>query len=215
MITGGSSGIGAAFARQFAARGLRLLLVARGAERLQSLAADLQRRYGVVVDVLAVDLADPAAVTAVEAYMTTIHRLAVLVNNAGFGTSALFADADPATQIALIQVHVLASVRLTRAALPGMLIRRQGAIINVSSVGAWMPAPRNATYAATKSFLKVFSQALHAEVRGSGVRVQALCPGFTATGFHDTAEYARFDRRSVPGWMWMTADDVVTGSLRG
>jgi short-subunit dehydrogenase len=105
-------------------------------------------------------------------------------------------------------------MRLCRAALPGMVARRRGALINVASVAAFTPMPGNANYAATKAYLLTFSKALHAELMGTGVKVQALCPGFTCTGFHDTSEFDGFKRSQIPAIMWMTAEDVVAASLK-
>jgi short-subunit dehydrogenase len=113
----------------------------------------------------------------------------------------------------MIRVHVIATVTLTRAALPQMIGRGQGAIINVSSIAAFFPSGGGATYTATKAYLNNFSEALAGELDGTGVRVQALCPGFTYSEFHDTAEYEGFDRKQVPGTLWMSADAVVSESL--
>ncbi len=214
LITGASSGLGAVFARQLAAQGYDLVLVARREERLAALAAELQQHYPISVEILAADLARSADVERVESRVAEIEGLDVLVNNAGFGTTGRFAEIDLAKSMDMIEVHVTASARLCRAALPGMLARRRGALINVSSVAAFTPLPGNANYAATKAYLLTFSKALHAELRGTGVKVQALCPGFTHTGFHDTAEFEGFKRSQIPGILWMTAEDVVATSLK-
>jgi short-subunit dehydrogenase len=213
LVTGASSGIGAAFARSLAARRYNLILVARREEVLKQLAADLAQRYPIEVEVLAADLADPDQVTHV-ANRIAASRLDLLVNDAGFGVAGTFVEADFDRLLSMIQVHVLASVRLTRAALPGMIARRHGAIINVSSMAALMPKPLDVTYCATKAYLNVFSEALQGELQGTGVRVQALCPGFTVTEFHDTPEYERLKvRRRIPRTFWMSADAVVAESL--
>jgi short-subunit dehydrogenase len=214
LITGGSSGIGATFARQLAAQGYDLALVARRRERLAELAGELQQAHDVCVEVLAADLADPAGVEQVEKRLGEIEDLAMLINNAGFGTTGRFAAVDMASQLAMIQVHVVATVRLCRAALPAMLARNQGAIINVSSVTAFIPLPGSVNYSASKAYLVNFSEALQAELIGTGIKVQALCPSFTLTEFHDTPEYAKFNRARVPGFMWMSAEEVVADSLK-
>jgi short-subunit dehydrogenase len=214
LITGASSGLGAVFARQLAAQGYDLVLVARREERLAALAAELEQHYPISAELLVADLARPADVARVESRIAEIEGLDVLVNNAGFGTTGRFAEVDPAKTMDMIQVHVTTSVRLCRAALPGMLARRQGALINVASVAAFTPVPGNATYAATKGYLVTFSKALHAEVAETGVKVQALCPGFTYTEFHDRPELGSFKRSQIPAFMWMSAEDVVATSLK-
>jgi len=214
LVTGASSGIGAAFARRLAAQGYDTILVARRADRLAALAAELREQYGSTAEPLAADLADPAGVAGVEARIAGLPGVDLLVNAAGFGTSGRFARIDLARQLEMIQLHVVAAVRLMRAVLPGMIERHRGAIINVASVVAFLPLPGNVTYAGTKAFLVAFSETLQHELAGSGVRVQALCPGFTYSGFHDTAEYQHFRRKRIPSALWMTADQVAAESLR-
>jgi short-subunit dehydrogenase len=213
LITGASSGIGAEFARRLAARGTDLVLVARREDRLVALAGELRERFGIRAETLRADLSDPAGIADVEARIAATGGLDLLINNAGFGTAGKFAEIEPGKPLEMIDVHLTATVRLTRAALPGMIARHRGAVINVSSLAAFFPMPGSAVYAASKSFLNVFSESLALELRGAGVRVQALCPGFTYTEFHDTAEFARFQRSQVPKWLWMTASDVVSASL--
>lgn len=213
LITGASSGIGEVYARRLAALGYDLLLTARRTDRLEALAGELAAAHGISVETLTADLSDPAGLQRLEAHVAAMPALAMLVNNAGYGTPGLVAEADPDLLAGMIQVHLIATVRLCRAALPAMVRAGTGTVINVSSVAAFLPTPRGAVYSATKSFLNPFSEALQVEVAGAGIRVQALCPGFTYTGFHDTPEYGRFDRSSVPTWMWMTADQVVDISL--
>lgn len=211
LVTGASSGIGAAYARALAGEGYALILVARREARLQALATELMRQYHVPVEVLGADLADPAGVADVEARIVETAALAFLVNNAGLGAAGPFVEHDVARQEALIRVHVNAVVRLTRAALPGMLARNSGAIVNVASLMAFYPLPGSATYAATKAYLKAFTEALHQELLETGVRVQALCPGFTHTEFHAANHITE---RGVPDFVWMSAETVVAQSLR-
>lgn len=211
VITGASSGIGAAFARDLAARGYDLLLVARRAERLQALAEELRARYKVQVETIAADLAQPAQVESLAQALSIRPNLAMLINNAGFGIEGGFAEADPAAELAMLQVHAAATVRLTRAVLPGMLQRRSGAIINVSSVAAFIALGGRVMYASTKAYLNVFTEALRLELLGTGVRVQALCPGYTRTEFH--AARGRPEPH-IPAWMWLSAEQVVRASLR-
>jgi short-subunit dehydrogenase len=213
LITGASSGIGAAFARQLAAKGYHLILVARGEERLAALAAELREDYPIAAEILVADLSNSVDVERVERRIAEIESLDLLINNAGFGAPGPFAEVDLARHVAMIHVHVIASVLLSRAALPGMMARRRGAIINVSSVASFLPMPGNATYSATKAYLNVFSEALQAELKGTGVRIQALCPGFTHTGFHDTPEYGGSGRPHIPELLWMSAQEVAAQSL--
>jgi hypothetical protein len=214
LITGASSGIGATYARHLAAAGANLILVARRRERLDALATELQQQHNVTVEVIVADLSQRADIDAVAQRIQELDRLALLINNAGFGLNARFLETEVARQVAMVDVHVTASLCLCHAALPRMIAQRRGAIVNVSSIAAFIPLPGNANYAATKAYLVTFSQALHSEVARHGVTVQALCPGFTYTEFHDTPEYRDFERSQVPKSMWMSADDIVTASLR-
>jgi short-subunit dehydrogenase len=210
LITGASVGIGRAFAERLARDQYDLVIVARDAERLGALAKSLVESRGRHVEVLPADLTRNEDLRRVEARVEE-DTLDLLVNNAGFGSYGRFAELDREREEEEIRLNVVALVRLTHAALPGMLRRGHGAILNVSSLAGEGPAPYNATYGATKAFVTSFSQALHEEVRGSGVRVQALLPGFTRTEFQ---ERAGIDTSQVPGFAWMTAETVVEASLR-
>ena len=215
MITGASSGIGAAFARRLASQGYKVVLVARRRERLEALAVELRKQFPVDAEVLVADLSQTVEVERVTRRIVELKSLDVLVNNAGFGVPGNFADVPLEKHLAMIQVHVLASVVLSHAALPGMMARGHGAIINVSSIGGLIPRPGDTTYCATKAYLIEFSKTLQAELLGSGVRVQALCPGFTQTGFLGTPEYASLGvEAAIPKLLWMSADEVVTESLK-
>ncbi len=210
LVTGASSGIGAEFARQLAERRYDLVLVARSRDRLETLAKELAERRGIDVAVLAADLTLDADLRAVEARVADEERLELLVNNAGMGTVGPFASADAAREEAEIRLNVLALVRLTHSALPKLIARGRGAILNVSSLAALFPAAYNATYGATKAFVNSFTEALFEEVRGTGVSLQALCPGFTRTEFQARAG---IDPGEVPGFAWMDPDAVVRSSL--
>ena len=219
LITGASSGIGAAFARQVASRGYDLILVARRLKRLAALAAEVRQRHGVGVSVVVADLSRPADIERLERQIAEIQRLGLLINNAGFGTVGYFGEIDLAKQLEMIHVHLVANVRLTRAVLPGMISAGRGAIINVSSPAAFIPTPGNATYSGTKAFLSAFSEALAAELRGTGVKVQVLVPGFIHTGFYDSTDYRRVGMKSkveatIPNALWMSADELAAGSLQ-
>ena len=210
LVTGASAGIGTAFARSLAASGWDLVLVARSRERLEELARSLSGEHRVQVEVCAADLSGDSGVAATEEKIRNLPALDLLVNNAGFGTYGQFADLPAEQEAAEIRLNVLALARLTRAALPGMLTRGRGSIINVSSIAGFQAAPFNATYGATKAFVTSFTEALSEEVRGTGVRVQALCPGLTRTEFQDRAG---IDISSVPAFASMSAEEVVDSSL--
>jgi short-subunit dehydrogenase len=181
LVTGASSGLGAEFARRLAARGSDLILVARSADRLRTLAAEIEQTHPVRVEVAPADLADPAAVAALAEQAR--RRVHLLVNNAGLGSYGPFVELDPDRETEQILVNTAALVALTRAVLPDLLERRTGGVLNVASTIAFQPGPYQAVYAATKAFVLSFSEALREEVRGRGVRVVALCPGPVETGF--------------------------------
>lgn len=213
LITGASSGIGAAFARQLAARGYHLILVARREDRLAALAMELQTRHGICVEPLAADLSQIADIERVAERIVELERLHVLINNAGFGTPGQFAELNPDRQLDMINVHIVAAVRLCRAALPGMISRGQGTIINVSSMAGLLAVPGSTTYSASKAYVNIFSEALQAELAGTRVKVQALCPGFTHTEFHSRPDHAGFSPSWIPAPLWMQPEDVAAQSL--
>jgi uncharacterized protein len=213
LITGASSGIGEVYARRLAAAGFDLTLVARRADRLQALAAELTAAHSISAEVLVADLSRDDDINRVAENLAHSPDLVLLINNAGFGTRGNLIEADTGRQVDMIKVHDIATVVLARAALPGLVERGGGAIINVSSVSAFFPSPGGATYSATKVFLNNFSEALQSELTGTGVKVQALCPGFFYSEFHDTPDYEGFSRDQVPAKMWMTAEQVADESL--
>ncbi|MBP6017302.1 MAG: SDR family oxidoreductase [Candidatus Promineofilum sp.] len=213
LITGASSGIGEKFARRLAAAGFDLTLVARREERLRALADELVRINGIRVDVLAADLARDEDIARVSLAIEAQPDLVLLINNAGFGTRGSFTEVPIKRHLDMIRVHDVASVALTWSALPRMVERGRGAIINVSSIAAFFPSGGGSTYTATKAYLNNFSEALAAELHGTGVKVQALCPGFTYSEFHETPEYLGFNRGQIPSALWMSAEQVVDESL--
>jgi uncharacterized protein len=210
VVTGATAGIGREFAEQLARRGHDLLLVARDGERLAEAAASLAARHGVETEAFPADLTRDDDVTRLAERIAASPRLAVLVNNAGFGTRGRLAEIDAEMQAAMVRLHTLAPLRLTRAALPVMLRNGAGAVVNVSSVAAFVFSAGNANYCATKAYLTTLSEGLAAELVGTGVQVQALCPGFTRTEFH--SRMAEPDR--LPGFAWLSAETVVSHSLR-
>lgn len=210
LVTGASAGMGAEFARQLAASGSDLILVARRLDKLSALAAELEKEYHVGVEVLPTDLSKEEGIERVERRIGELPRLDLLVNNAGFGGRGGFVGGEISDHLVMVQVHVTATVRLTRAALPGMISRGQGAVINVASIAAFSPFS-GPMYSGTKSFLVMFSENLQGEVKNKGVSVQALCPSLTHTEFH---EVAGMDKSVLPKLLWMTAERVVRISIR-
>jgi short-subunit dehydrogenase len=216
VITGASSGLGVAFARKLAARGYDLLLIARREDRLRSIAREIGEQYHVRAEILAADLTDDAALTMVARRIRDAADLGLLVNNAGFGTLGYFFEADPHAQEQMHRLHVLATMRLSHAALANLVPRGEAGtgIINVSSIAAYGASPQNVSYCATKAWMNRFTEGLAIELgtRSSPVRVQALCPGFTLTEFHDTMP---MDRSRIPASLWLNPDVVVGESLGG
>jgi hypothetical protein len=216
LITGASAGIGEAFAERLARDGHDLIIVARRRERLEVLAERLTKEAGVGVEVIAADLSEPEQLKAVEERAASADRLTLLINNAGFGGYKPFAHVDPDVAENLVGVHVTATVRLTRAVLPGMIARKRGAIVNIASMLAFSgtipgtgPLPPRVTYGAAKSFMVTFTQLLAGELAGGYVRAMVVCPGLVKTEFH---EVQSIDLSHVPR---MSADDIVTATLAG
>ena len=213
LITGASSGIGAAFAHRLGHEGCDLVLVARRRDRLVAVAQQIQHEAGVAVEVLAADLAQPHDLRLVEDRVKGDTALEMLVNNAGFAVNSRFQQTDPALLEAMIQLHVAAVMRLTGAALPRMLARGRGAIVNVASTAAFLADPGSIfnTYAATKAFVISFTVGLQEDVRGTSVRLQALCPAWTRTEILEAAGRPW----DVPEEYTMMPDQVVEASLVG
>jgi len=207
LVTGASSGIGREIARQLAAEGTDLVVVARDEARLEALAAEV----AVDLEALVADLADAAQIATVEARLADAARpVDLVVNNAGFGTYGDFADLDLDGETREIAVNVTAVVRLTHAALGGMLARGRGAVMNVSSVAGLQATPGNATYGATKAFVASFGEAVAGELAGTGVTLTTVLPGFTHTEF---AERAGIGGRQIPKPAWQSATDVAAAAI--
>jgi short-subunit dehydrogenase len=208
LITGASSGIGVEFARQLAARGHGVFLVARREDRLRQLSEEISRDHGVRAEVIACDLEDFAQCAALPAKVAeTGLMVEVLVNNAGFSTVG-DVHVNPDRQLGMIRVNCDALVALTCAFLPAMTERGRGAVINVASMASFQPIPSQAVYAATKAFVLSFSESVHSEVRKTGVTVTALCPGPVDTEFIDKA-FTKSKEQLGPGFVWASAESVA------
>ncbi|OGO13460.1 MAG: hypothetical protein A2029_00920 [Chloroflexi bacterium RBG_19FT_COMBO_47_9] len=213
LITGASSGLGAEFANQLAEKSYDLILTARRKERLEKLGNSLQSKYKVKTILIPADLSNQPDIEQVIQEIRQKPNLELLINNAGFGLSGRFWKMDSDKELAMLQVHITAAVMFCRVVLPGMISRNQGAIIKVASMAGLIPI-RSVLYGSSKAFLIIFSESLQAELPNSAIKVQALCPGYTLTEFHDTPEYTRFSRESVPQYLWMTSQQVVSESLK-
>jgi uncharacterized protein len=215
LITGATSGIGTAFARELAAQGYNLGLAGRRRELLAALAAELSTEHGIQAEPVVADLANVEGQQQVVAWIEAHAPLEMLINNAGFGFLGAFAETEVERHLDMLAVHAAATLRLTRAALPEMIRAGRGTIINVSSPSSYLPLPGSSSYAATKAFLNMFSETLRAELRGTGVKVQVLLPGFTYSDFHKRDEWVKSDFYStMPKWLWMTSEAVAQTSLR-
>ena len=215
LVTGASSGIGAAVASELAGRGHALALVARREERLQSLAAELSGEHGVACEVIACDLSDPRERDRLADELRDRGRtVEILVNNAGFGHQGDFTTSPRERMVGMVRLNVEAVVDLTGIFLPGMVGRGRGAVINVASTAAFQPLPGSAVYAASKSFVLSFSEAIRTELRGSGVSVTAVCPGPVKTEFGVVAGLTDAEERA-PGAIWTSVEDVASQAVDG
>ena len=210
LVTGASAGLGREFAAQLAREGYDLVLVARDAGRLRALAQELRESSNADCEVLGADLSRDDDVSRVVERIDQ-SPIDLLVNNAGFGTRGSIARTSREDQERMIRVHVLAAHHLALAAIKPMVKSGRGSVINVSSIASWLTSPGNVNYSATKAWQRVFAESLSLETAARGVYVQALCPGYTRTEFH---ERGQMDMHHVPGWMWLSAERVVTESIR-
>lgn len=214
-ITGATSGIGAAFAKRFAEQGYDLIITGRRKEKIESLSNALSKENEINVEVIIAELSDDKELDSLAEKIKKTKNLEILVNNAGFAKQNVFHEEDFSTYEVMLKVHNLALIKLCHAVLPTMVSKGKGIIINVSSLSAFTPFPGNAVYSASKAFVKLFTESIHLELQGTGVRVQALCPGMTRTDFH---EKMGFDKNTVykdKGMMKaMTPEEVVDISLQ-
>jgi short-subunit dehydrogenase len=212
VVTGATAGIGAAFARRLAAESYDLVLVARDSERLAVMAKELRDAHGGQTEVLSADLSTAEGCSAVADRLADADRpVDLLVNNAGIGLPHSFLRNSIEDEERMLAINVTAILRLTHAALPGMLARRSGSILNVSSVAGFGPVSPGHTYGATKAWVNNFSESIYASARHRGVHVMALCPGFVRTEFHSRA---RIDMTKIKSWQWLDADELVVTALR-
>ncbi len=210
-VTGASSGLGREFSLQLAQRGFDLLLVARDLDRLTALADELSLQHGITATAHQADLSRDEPMRALAERLSKEERLMVLVNNAGFGTKGKLATRPVGEQATMLELHVMAPMLLTRAVVPKMIERREGFVITVASVASFTASMGNVNYCATKAYQRVFMEGLAMELAGTGVKVQALCPGFTHTEFHDRMQIDK--SKGIPSWAWLNADRVVRESL--
>ncbi len=213
VVTGASSGIGAAFARRLAAEGFDLVIIARRKKLLDDLAAEIAANHGVRTRVLATDLADEKGLMRVLRLIGSDETIELLVHSAGFGTRGHLVDVAGEKADAMIRLHVSATTALARVAAAAMKARGRGWIVNVSSIGAFFTTSHYVVYSATKAFINMFTLGLRDELEGTGVVIQALCPGLTDTGFMRTEEYRDFNYGAIPAFAWMTPGEVVETSL--
>jgi short-subunit dehydrogenase len=205
LVTGATAGIGESFSRMLASKGFNIALVARDEARLHERAAGLRKKYGVQTFVLPADLATDSGCAAVEEYIKEFE-IEVLINNAGFGINKPFTASALDAEQDLLDVLVRTPMRLMHILLPQMKARNSGTIINVSSVASFIAG---GTYSASKSYLTVLSESLHTELRGTNIKISALCPGFTRTEFH---ERGRMKMKGLPDFMWLDSDQLVAQS---
>ncbi|MGC9777833.1 MAG: SDR family oxidoreductase [Candidatus Heimdallarchaeota archaeon] len=215
LITGASSGIGEAFARKLASQGYNLIIVARRKKRLQLLAAELQEKHSIHIEVFPADLTKEQDLTKIEKKIAEFTNISMLVNNAGFGTRGSFAEVDITKSVNMIKVHIIASTRLTKAVLPQMINQNKGVIINLGTLAVGLPNPGVTVYTATKSYLTNFSESLQAEMNGKNldIKIQILCPGLTQTDFFNTEEYGYQTLDDEDEFDVQSADEVVEESL--
>ena len=213
LVTGASSGIGAAIARELAKRGHGVTLTARRKDRLVALAEELSAQHGIRAETVVCDLASPAArKRMVQTIAQRGLEVDVLVNNAGFGSAGRFQSLDQEAELLMVRTNVEAVVDLCSTYVPQMVDRRRGAVLNVASVAAYQPVPRQATYAATKAFVLSFTEGLHVDLKGTGVTATALCPGPTKTEFGDTAGIPD-ELFEIPGLVY-TAEEMAVAGVR-
>jgi short-subunit dehydrogenase len=214
LITGGTSGIGAAFARYFAAKGYDLIITGRPDDKIYPCIENLYKKYNVNVEIIPAELANKEDVSRLEEVIRGDDRIGILVNNAGFGLGIPFWKDEIENLENMIKVHVNAPVRFIYAALPNMIRKKKGIIINLSSLSSFIPIPRDSLYSATKLFQNSFMESLHISFRDLGIKIQVLCPGFVRTDFHKGDKMDRSARINNRFISWMLPDEVVRISIK-
>lgn len=214
LITGATGGLGKSFAKHLAKEKYNLFLTDIDIKQLEETARELRKKYAVDVKTENVNLANEKELSGFSKKLIASDDIEMLVNCAGFGEGQTFCDEKIERQLNMIHVHISAAIQLTHAVLPGMIKRKKGKIITVSSMSAFIPAPGNSIYAGTKAFLNTFMESIHMEVHKFGVQVQSLCPGLTHTGFHEKLKEEGKRSRITKMAPWMEADEVVNHSLK-
>lgn len=213
VITGATSGIGAAYANKFAQLGYDLIITGRRKEKIEAVAAQIRQKHNVNVDVILAELSETEGVKKLTDFMKG-KKIEILVNNAGFGANSLYQVSDLAIMEQLAKVNVIAPMELIHNVLPGMIAQGSGTIINVSSESAYMIIPKNAVYTGAKAFLKSFTEGLYLDLMGTGVKVMAVCPGLTHTDFHEKMGMDKSRQINKGKIKWMSPEEVVDISLR-
>ena len=214
IVTGASSGLGAEFSRRLAELGFSIIMVARRKEKLAELAELLNQKYNAKVETVSADLSTEQGIEIVNSLIKNTSNLDILINNAGFGLSGPFIQADMKRNLGMMDLHMKALTILTRSGLEMMQPKDRGVIINVSSLASYLSIPGSALYNATKVFVRIFTESVAKEFEKSKIVIQALCPGFTHTGFHSTDDLSAFDKSKIPDFLWSSAEEVVSYSLK-
>ena len=215
LITGASAGIGAEFARQLAAANFSLILVARRKEKLDSLAKEIKDKYQIDSEIILADLVTNEGVEKVKNRIKELKNLDILVNSAGYGNLGKFTGIELQKNLDLNFINAVVPIHFVHTALQGMIARERGLIINVSSLTVFLRGKVGVIYSASKCHMKVFSETLQKQLKGTGISVQALCPGFTYTEFHDVGDFKDFERGSyAPKKFWMSSKECVEKSLK-
>jgi short-subunit dehydrogenase len=213
VITGATSGIGAAYAARFAEEGHDLVITGRRKKKIEAFADKIKEEHGVNVEVVLAELSTEEGLQTLVDIISN-RQIEILVNNAGFGVNSLYQECDLKAMEQMAKVNVLVPMKLIRIVLPGMVERRKGTIINVSSESAFLIIPKNSVYSGGKAFLKSFTEGLHLDLMNTGVKVQAVCPGFTRTDFHEKMGMNKSRQKNKGLMKWMSPEEVVDISLK-
>jgi short-subunit dehydrogenase len=214
IITGASSGLGAEYAKKLAEMGFSIIMVARRKEKLAELADLLITKFNVKIETVSADLSTENGISQIVNLINNTTNLDILINNAGFGLSGPFLESNLKRDLEMMDLHMKATTLLTRAALEIMRPKDRGVIINVSSLASYLSIPGSALYNATKVFVRIFTESVAKEFENSKIVLQALCPGFTHTGFHSTDDLSAFDKSKIPNFLWSTSEEVIKYSLK-